>query len=143
VASKAILHDLTLLLHPVSFERFARLDLVAIGTRSDPHFSEEQVANLGGCAPSEIASRSPGLILAAMGELVRQYRRISLASIGKEYVIAEGDCTVPAGEEDYAPEYVRHSDRTAPVQPYRLTVHDAAEVSQRSMLIRAQPVCRH
>jgi len=96
--SKAVLHDLTLLLHPVSFEWLARLESVSVRTRSDSHLSVKQVTRLRSKPMREIANRSPGLILAAMDELMRQYGQVSLTSVGKEDVIAERDGAIPAAQ---------------------------------------------
>jgi hypothetical protein len=64
--AKAVLHDLTLLLHPVRLEWLARLEAVAVRTRADPQRPEQQMTQLGYRAFGEILERPPGLVLAAM-----------------------------------------------------------------------------
>jgi len=99
---KAVLHDLTLLLHPIRVEWLARLAAVPVRTRADSHLPVQQVTHLSGNPMREIANRSPGLILAAMSELMRQNGQVSLTSVGKEDMIAQSHRPVPASPEHQA-----------------------------------------
>jgi hypothetical protein len=107
--AKAVLHDLTLLLHPIRFEWLARLAAVPVRTRADSHLPVQEVTHLSGNPMREIASRSPGLILAAMSELMRQNGQVFLTSVGKEDVIAQSHRPVPAGPEHQAAQEYRRA----------------------------------
>ena len=100
--AKAVLHDLTLLLHPIRFEWPARLAVVPVRARADSHLPVKEVTHLSGNPIREIANRSPGLILAAMSELMRQNGQVSLTSVGKEDMIAQSHRPVPTDPEHQA-----------------------------------------
>ncbi len=87
-AAQGILHDLPLLFHPVRLERLPILQPVGVRTRSPPEPAVEQVLELSRGTPSDIAPRSPRLILGAMGELVRQDGQIALAPRQQNDVVA-------------------------------------------------------
>jgi len=107
--AKAVLHDLTLLLHPIRFEWLARLAAVPVRTRADSDRPVQEVTHLSGNPIREIANRPPGLILAAMSKLMRQKGQVSLTSVGKEDVITQSHRPVPAGQEHQAAQESRRA----------------------------------
>jgi hypothetical protein len=96
MTTKAILDNLTLLLHPIRLERFARLDAIPIRARSNAQGSIGQLPELV-CDPvREVLDRTPRLVLAAVSDLMSQQSDVIVAAVGKKDVIAQGHRAIPA-----------------------------------------------
>ena len=100
---EGILDNLRLLLHPVCLERLPGFDPVAIGARSNPRGAVDEVPQLGPRSPREILQWTPGLILPAVSELVREDPQIVAAAVGKKHMVPQRNRAVTAGAEYYRP----------------------------------------
>lgn len=100
---EGILDNLGLLLHPVCLERLPGFNPVAIRTRSNAGSAIDEVPQLGPGSPREVLQRTPGLVLPAVSELVRQHRQIVAAAVGKEHMVSQRNRAMTAGAQDYRP----------------------------------------
>lgn len=105
MASEAIFHNLPLLLHSIGLEGLHRFSAVPIWAGADSHSAMEQIPQLGDEPPAEVHPGSPLLVLAAVGQLVRQDRQVSLTSIRQKHVISERHRSITADPQYGAPKH--------------------------------------
>ena len=122
MATKAVLHDLPLLLHSVGAKGFSWLQRVVVRTGAEVPSSIEQVPELGSYTPSEIPPESPSLKLGAMHELMRQDRQMILTVIRKENPVAQRHCSVPAEPQHRPAKPARPASGTGTVEADALMV---------------------
>jgi hypothetical protein len=60
----------------------------------------EQFARLRGRAFGEVDQRSPGLILSAVGQFMRQHRQAPVAALREKDMVAQRDGSIAANPED-------------------------------------------
>src|SRR5215211_5547654 len=89
VAAVGILDDLPLLLHAVRLERLSGLEPVVVGAPAHPECPVQQLAELRGDAARVVAPGAPRLVLAAVGQLVRENGQVARAALWQEHVVAE------------------------------------------------------
>lgn len=92
---EAVLHDLSLLLHSVRLEGLPGLETIAIRAGADSRGAVEQVPQLSPRAPGEVGQRAPRLILSAVGQLVREHRKVASTSVRQEHVVSQRDRPIP------------------------------------------------
>jgi hypothetical protein len=89
-AAEPVLDDLTLLLHPVRREWARGPAGIVVWTWAEASAVPE-LAKPVGHAPRVVAQRAPGLVLGAVGQLVREHGERVAARVGQKDIVAEGD----------------------------------------------------